>query len=684
MPVNDSGDDVPEKLRGWDMPDYARPLSNYVSSRESGNRPDIMQGGKETFDINGPHPGRAGKGGTSDASGLYAFTSPTWNSVAGAGTPMHVPNQERAFWKNAYTGYKANTGRDLSADLQEKGLTPEIASKIDAIWLGYKDIGGNVLGNIPGGNKISAYDALKLNNAPDYALRANMPPSMRNNTTRSSMDNDQSGEGQIQYGGGQQGPSRSGTSRGEEGNIPFQQKAEKVGLLGMLGVQTTPAERLALIKAGGAMMGTVGNPAKAMSNAIMTYADELTAQNKAQQELASAQTTSKETEGKAQQAVAGSQRELFKNPLGVGTSGVNPKTMKPEVSVTDLPEAGNTVPVGGANKQPGKIGSGSVNVGGEGQVTIDPDALKSVTPEDVANPSKASPKVQSAAQKVKDNFDLGSIYDDTPENADKEEILKKLAAKPSSKQALNWDKWQGEYDEQKKAATNGLYAARDSGVNLATYAKALANVPNKGPWVSGAESDARYKLGNVIATSLNGLGVSDADMKKYGIDPAKFRELNDALVAKTEMEKLGIALSRAQNPGMQVAQGWLERTTNSLPTTANQPGANAALLGNLYAARALAKDNYNVVTKFGAMTNQNGYGNVAAAVQAANPITNYTKDADIVAKMVDPSNKDMMVKYNGKNYNIVGLYTDHLITAKQFNEFAKEKFGVHNASRIFD
>jgi len=505
------------------------------------------------------------------------------------------------------------------------------------------------------------------------------------------MNNDQSGEGQIQYGGGQQGPSRSGTSRGEEGNIPFQQKAEKVGLLGMLGVQTTPAERLALIKAGGAMMGTVGSPAKGLSNAIMTYADELTVQNKAQQELASAQTMSKENEGKAQQAVANSQNVLFKNPLGIGTSNVNPRTMKPEVSVTDLPEAGNTVPVGGTNKPGGgKTGTGAVNVGGEGQVTIDPDALKSVTPEDIANPTKASPKVQSVAQRVKDNFDLGSIYDDTPENVDKEEILKKLAGKPSTKQALNWDKWQTEYDEQKKAATNGLYAARDSGVNLATYAKALANVPTQGPWVSGAGSDARYKLGNVIATSLNGLGISDTDMKKLAadagikFDPAKFRELNDALVAKTEMEKLGVALSRAQNPGMQVAQGWLERTTNSLPTTANQPGANAALLGNLYAARALAKDNYNVVTKFGAMTNQNGYGNVAAAVQAANPITNYTKDADIVAKMVDPNNKDMMVKYNGNNYNIVGLYTDHLITAKQFNEFAKEKFGVHNASRIFD
>ena len=97
MPINDSGDDVPDQLRGWEPPPHAMPLANYVSTRESGNRPDIMQGGQETSDTNGLHPGRAGKGGTSSAYGLFGFTGGTWNKVAGENTPVTVPNQYKAF-----------------------------------------------------------------------------------------------------------------------------------------------------------------------------------------------------------------------------------------------------------------------------------------------------------------------------------------------------------------------------------------------------------------------------------------------------------------------------------------------------------------------------------------------------------------------------------------------------------
>jgi hypothetical protein len=453
----------------------------------------------------------------------------------------------------------------------------------------------------------------------------------------------------------------------------------------MLGVQTTPAERLALIKAGGAMMGTVGSPAKGLSNALMTYADELTAQNKAQMELASAQTMSKETEGKAQQAVAGSIKEIIKSPLGLVQSGVD-KNMKPTISTTELPEAGNTVPVGGANKPGGgKTGTGAVNVGGEGQVMIDPDALKSVTPEDVANPAKASSKVQSVAQKIKDNFDLGSIYNDSPETADKEDILKKLAGKPNISQGgYSWDAWQTAFNKQKEEAQKSFEAANSSATNLGAYARQIARIPTKDSlFISGAKGEERMRLGSILATTANSLGISDEMMRKADIDPKKFREMTDAVVAATELNKLSNAYSRAQNPGMGVAVSWLEATKNSLPSIGNLPRANADLLGSMYAARAYAKDNFAVISRFGNMTQENGYGRTAAVVQKVNPAGNYSRDAEVAANLLDPTNPDMLHEVNGKKYNAVGLLLDGHMKPQEFNAFVLKKYGLHNASRMF-
>lgn len=661
MGANDQ-DDVPEKLRGWELTPTLQPAFDYVAGYESRGRPDIMNGGKETFDTSGTHPNRVGAGGTSRAAGYTQFIPSTWARVAGEGTTMDPENQKRAFAKYAVTGYKERTGRDLEADIAEAGgITPQIAQVLDANQLGIKSTNGYVLGNVPGGKRASQ----------DQIMGTYKGAKMADNQSDAGSD-------QIQYGGGQQGP-YSKSSRMEEYNIPFQQRAEKAGLLGMLGVQTTPGERMALMKMGATMMTTVGNPLTALGEGIGAYVNETKAQNKAQSDLAGAQQEAKLREAQARQAVSASTATEAKSPLGIISRGADWRGTS-NISTTETPEAGKTVPVGGAGGS-----KSAVNVGGEGQISIDPEALKTVTPSDIANPSSASPKIQTVAQKIKDNFDLGSIYDNSPETVDKENLLKKLAAKPPSSQAISsWDKWQEDFDKQKSAATNAYYAARESGVNLGTYAKALANIPNDGPWVSGAKSNERYALGNVIATAANAAGITDEVMKKNGIDPDKFRKLNNALVAKTEMEKLSANLAREQNPGMQVAHSWLDRTTRSLPSTENQPEANAALLGNLYAARAIAKDNFNVINKFGDMTNQNGYGKTASALQAANKSTNYTKDANMITELVNPANKDMLVNYKGKTYNAVGLYVDGHMSATDFNNFVKQKYGIHNASRIFD
>jgi muramidase (phage lysozyme) len=118
------------------MPSHRQDLIKQIYSGESGGRYDIRNGG-ESFDPNGPHPGRApGKGGTSSASGAGQFINDTWNNVTN-GAPMTKGYQDAATWKLATQDYNKRTGRDLDADLQEKGVTPEIKSALAPTWTSF-------------------------------------------------------------------------------------------------------------------------------------------------------------------------------------------------------------------------------------------------------------------------------------------------------------------------------------------------------------------------------------------------------------------------------------------------------------------------------------------------------------------------------------------------------------------
>ena len=117
-----------------DMPEHRQAMIKAIYGPESGGRYDIRQGGKETFDTSGPHPGpRPAVGGESSAAGAGQFIHDTWNRVTG-GAPMTKGYQDAATWKLASDDYSRRTGRDLDADLQEKGVTPEIKSALAPTW----------------------------------------------------------------------------------------------------------------------------------------------------------------------------------------------------------------------------------------------------------------------------------------------------------------------------------------------------------------------------------------------------------------------------------------------------------------------------------------------------------------------------------------------------------------------
>ena len=121
-----------------DMPEHRQALIRDIYQRESGNKYNVRQGtGKETFDIEGSHPGRTpAPGGKSSASGAGQFIYDTWNDVTG-GAPMTKGYQDAATWQLAQRDYGRRTGRDLDVDLKENGITPEIQKVLAPTWAAY-------------------------------------------------------------------------------------------------------------------------------------------------------------------------------------------------------------------------------------------------------------------------------------------------------------------------------------------------------------------------------------------------------------------------------------------------------------------------------------------------------------------------------------------------------------------
>lgn len=123
-----------------DMDPHWQSLINRIYGGEGGYdksgqpRYNIRQGGKETFDIEAGHPGkRPAQGGVSSASGAGQFINDTWNRVTG-GAPMTKGYQDAATKELAAQDYKARTGRELDADLREKGLAPDIIKTLAPTW----------------------------------------------------------------------------------------------------------------------------------------------------------------------------------------------------------------------------------------------------------------------------------------------------------------------------------------------------------------------------------------------------------------------------------------------------------------------------------------------------------------------------------------------------------------------
>jgi muramidase (phage lysozyme) len=126
-----------------DLEPHQRALLNAIALGESGGKYDVRYTpkGGASFDLaTGRHPGifEPGPHGQSSAAGRYQFTKTTWDRVTGGNVPFTPENQDRMALKLAAQDYNARTGRDLDADLQNGGFTPQIARTLAPTWAAFK------------------------------------------------------------------------------------------------------------------------------------------------------------------------------------------------------------------------------------------------------------------------------------------------------------------------------------------------------------------------------------------------------------------------------------------------------------------------------------------------------------------------------------------------------------------
>jgi muramidase (phage lysozyme) len=145
LPSMASGGSIPKMI----MPDPVsgnlditqKALLNAIAAPESAGAYNIRYTpkGGATFAGFDAHPGvfEPGPAGPSSAAGRYQFTKTTWDRMGGgAFTPE---NQDQRALALASQDYKSRTGRELMADIQANGFTPQIAQALGPTWRGLVD-----------------------------------------------------------------------------------------------------------------------------------------------------------------------------------------------------------------------------------------------------------------------------------------------------------------------------------------------------------------------------------------------------------------------------------------------------------------------------------------------------------------------------------------------------------------
>jgi muramidase (phage lysozyme) len=132
-----------------DLPPVARSFLNAIAGPEAGGKYNVRYGGAggaKTFE-GSEHPRvfeSRPDGRKSSAAGRYQFTASTWDATGGGA--FDEASQDRRAWDLAQGEYKRRTGKDLTEELSQNGLTDQTLRVLGPTWEAFQSPGGRQSG----------------------------------------------------------------------------------------------------------------------------------------------------------------------------------------------------------------------------------------------------------------------------------------------------------------------------------------------------------------------------------------------------------------------------------------------------------------------------------------------------------------------------------------------------------
>lgn len=572
------------------------------------------------------------KNPNSTASGLYQITDPTFEGIRKANPDITDKNDRRAY---------QHLATEVATALHGQGVEPTPQNMYMGMFLGSK-AGTTFLKNMqdPRNADAPAYTMVDPKvyqaNPRNFFDKSGRPYTMQETL---NVLNREPGTPFPSAAYSQAQTEKAQTPPFREKEWPgVESKSEKAGLLGMLGISTTPEERLALMQAGFKLAGTPGRPGVGLAAAAETYAKTLMdARNQTRERARTQAEINKEQLGAIGTSTSDTLAGRVRTQLGAegGTREINipmPKKVGEEVRVPSVTEAGQA-------------------------------------PAEVIRPTaQNAPTAPTSPDESPSKLDFRPLYGNAP---DVDPSINRLIDQDIS--TVNQEAIKGQREVFRNLNTpvqQGYQTAESSKLELKPVTQALTNFRPDTITGVGPGYEWRSNLANAVNYTFGLAGSKDAITER---DIAGGQILNKFATLQAQASQKGLGKEAAS---------WLQGLAKAYPSGSLNEEAGKELLSALYVAQQQAVDRAKFYNWYGSKTAEGGKS-VEQAFNAFAPQSTYQREKDVI-KSIFMNTQNI----NGLQRNAIDDLLRGRITAQQFDQFVFDKTGgdrngIRNLSRYF-
>ena len=428
----------------------------------------------------------------------------------------------------------------------------------------------------------------------------------------------------------------------------------------LLGVKTTPSERVALFNAFATLAGTPGKFGVGLAAAGKAYSDTLAKQQELYQKGVGTQSEAEERYARSEKE----KKEARTTPGATGPYRLNTDEKGNIISTEKIPEVIKPQQPEISQNKPAQTPSAFTT-------QAQPPSGAPSAPAAPVGPgeAKAAPKIDMS------NYNYGPI--DTRKDADpnspvnnKEAYMEQQAKDYQSGLGTRAEKNHAEFMAAYNDLAKDNQAASRNAQNLAEATRALADIPDTGITSAGAFSKLRYAAVDTLNMGARVFGITDPQTGQImQVDPK-------AIEGGQQLDKLAAMTTQLQKHGNE-AMGWsnIQRLANPNPEL--NKNTSIEILANMWATNAMLRDSFITADKYGKISNQQG-ANVKAVVSAVNDPALYQREQKAIADILKLKNQ---ADPNDKSNFIVRLMDGY--DKNKFNNWVNDTYQIPNLSRVF-